>query len=165
MMLGGARGGTKEQLRTIIGRNVSDEEFHQAFKCIISALTAKDNENRTICANGLFVQEGETIVEDFQKLLEETYNVELENLNFPDANESVNKINRWVNQSTEEMEFMGPSDIEQNMKMLLVNAVYFKGRWTKPFGTEMWVFHVNHNETREVGYPEDVKFGADLRKK
>lgn len=51
---------------------------------------------------------------------------------------SANRINAWVSEGTRERikEFISPDKISPATRLVLTNAVYFKGEWSEPFEAE-----------------------------
>lgn len=60
------------------------------------------------------------------------YNADVYQADFTDET-TVDAINGWISDKTEEMIPHMLNDLSPNTKMCLVNAVYFKGEWTKVF--------------------------------
>eukprot|EP00091_Calanus_sinicus_P001337 TRINITY_DN11331_c0_g1_i1.p2 TRINITY_DN11331_c0_g1~~TRINITY_DN11331_c0_g1_i1.p2 ORF type:complete len:103 (+),score=19.71 TRINITY_DN11331_c0_g1_i1:181-489(+) len=56
-------------------------------------------------------------------------------VNFNDANKSANKINNWVAKKTKNKirRLFSKEKLGPNTVMILLNALYFKGKWDKPF--------------------------------
>ncbi|KAL6619998.1 hypothetical protein ACP70R_035137 [Stipagrostis hirtigluma subsp. patula] len=51
------------------------------------------------------------------------------------AKKARKKINKWVSQSTNDLitEILPPDSVHSKTALVLANAIYFKGRWSKPF--------------------------------
>ena len=68
------------------------------------------------------------------------YGAELARLDFTQAAEASRKtINRWVEEQTENkiLDLIPAGAITGESKLVLTNAVYFKGDWSKPFDTKL----------------------------
>ncbi|XP_015332562.1 serpin B6-like [Marmota marmota marmota] len=64
----------------------------------------------------------------------------MEELDFLNATEESRKhINTWVAKKTEDKitELLSPGSLNTNTKLVLVNAIYFKGNWDKQFDKEL----------------------------
>uniref|UniRef100_A0A7M4FJY2 Ovalbumin-related protein X-like n=1 Tax=Crocodylus porosus TaxID=8502 RepID=A0A7M4FJY2_CROPO len=84
------------------------------------------------------------------------YHAELEEVDFRNAPlEARIKINSWVeNKTNGKIKELFPSNaIDENAVLVLVNAIYFKGKWALEFvkeKTKETAFRVNKNEIRSV---------------
>ncbi|KAK2702995.1 leukocyte elastase inhibitor-like [Artemia franciscana] len=99
-------------------------------------------------ANKVFFDSSEPLSNYITKLLSE----ELEEMDFQYKSfESLCMINEWVKNQTKGKidNFLNRSDIYEQTRMVLVNAVYFKGDWKHQFNpkkTKPEVFHVSSNK-------------------
>ena len=79
------------------------------------------------------------ITNQFQELARKYYGAKLEEADFATAGDRVmNDINSFVNESTSgliDSILNGPPDAAS--KILLLNAIYFKGRWARPFNKDI----------------------------
>lgn len=74
--------------------------------------------------------------EAFKESCQEFYQAELEELSFAEDTEECRKhINDWVTEKTEGKisEILGVGTVGALTKLVLVNAIYFKGRWSEQF--------------------------------
>jgi len=65
------------------------------------------------------------------------------------------EINRWVAQKTKDkiQNILPPGSITDLTKLVLANAIYFKGIWTKPFekaATASQPFHLSSTRKADV---------------
>uniref|UniRef100_A0A8D2IU94 Serpin B6 n=1 Tax=Urocitellus parryii TaxID=9999 RepID=A0A8D2IU94_UROPR len=80
----------------------------------------------------------------------------MEELDFLNATEESRKhINTWVAQKTEDKitELLSPGSLDKITKLVLVNAIYFKGNWGTQFDKELTQerpFKVSKNEEKPV---------------
>ena len=87
-------------------------------------------------ANHLWGKQGLTFQPAFLKIIEQQYGAGLVTLDFPgDPDGSRRHINQWVADNTEGKitDLVGPGLINPDTRLVLTNAVYFKGRWARPF--------------------------------
>ncbi|CAN6191513.1 unnamed protein product [Urochloa humidicola] len=66
----------------------------------------------------------------------ESYNSEIRAVDFKEhRDEAVDEINSWVSKATRELikDVLTPDDVGPLTRLVLVNAVYFKGKWAMPF--------------------------------
>ncbi|XP_014438763.2 LOW QUALITY PROTEIN: serpin B9-like, partial [Tupaia chinensis] len=92
----------------------------------------------------------------FQESCLQFYQAELEQLSFREAAEESRKhINTWVSKKTEGkiQDLLPVSSINTETRLVLVNAIYFKGRWNEEFAkryTREMPFKINQKEQRLV---------------
>jgi serpin B len=104
-------------------------------------------------ANKLFAAEDLNIKENFKKALERFYNSDIEKVNFKHTKETTDIINTFVSDKTKGLigKIFDEDALDGLSRLVMVNAIYFKGKWKFPFeseNTETQKFHVDAN--REV---------------
>ncbi|NXM31326.1 SPB11 protein, partial [Oxyruncus cristatus] len=172
MVVLGARGNTLEQIEKVqlcTGKlKPATKRLFSCFKCEeaegvhsqFQALLAEVSEPSPGCcltiANRLF---GEITYPFFQQYLDSTkkfYRAELEPVNFKYTEEVVReKINFWVENETKGKikDLFAAGFIDPSTVLVLVSAMYFKGKWAVEFkkeDTKEAYFHLNKNESRTV---------------
>lgn len=82
-------------------------------------------------ANSAWVSDKGSINSDYQKRIKTIYNADITNVDFTNANESVSKINRWVDERTNHLipELLNATAIQPSTRLILVNTVYFNSPW------------------------------------
>ena len=83
----------------------------------------------------LFVNKDETLLELFGHHSRVFFRANPEFLDFSEPDESSEKINSWVSKKTNKHidNIVIPSDIGPDLRLLLLNTLYFKGSWVFPF--------------------------------
>ena len=76
-------------------------------------------------------------------------------MDFSQAEQSSNAINKWVEEQTNKkiQDIIAPESISSLTKLILVNAIYFKGDWDVKFDkskTKKGDFHVSPTKTVET---------------
>jgi serpin B len=82
------------------------------------------------------VQRGLSIAPDFQRTLQTTYAAPLTPLDFDrDLERARAAINSWTDQHTKGKihELFGPGSLDSLTRLILTSAVYFFGKWERPF--------------------------------
>jgi serpin B len=111
---------------------------------------------------------------DFANLLQANYGARLRQVNFSNPEQARRQINRWVEDRTHDKikDLLHKEDLDPLTRMVLVNAIYFKAAWQKPFSVERTekdgVFHADGNkvkaalmhQTEEFNYAEGDGFQA-----
>lgn len=138
MTSAGAEGETLKEMRKVLHLPVADEAAHTLAGGWAKELTALKKVELNV-ANRLWGAADLTFVEDFLRLTEEHYKAGLETLDFRgDAEKSRLKINAWVEKETRNhiKNLLQPGNVDSGTRLVLTNAVYFKGRWLTPFKEE-----------------------------
>lgn len=86
-------------------------------------------------ANRVYIKEGYKINPKFNEIAKNSFEAGIENVNFNDATASAQHINNWVEKITHDKikDLIKPDLIDSMTRMILVNALYFKGAWQKRF--------------------------------
>ncbi|XP_006870620.1 PREDICTED: serpin B9 isoform X1 [Chrysochloris asiatica] len=151
MVFLGAKGDTAAQMVQALSLNVK-EGIHQGFQLLLTKVNQPGTQYVLRTANGLFAEETYEILSTFKESCLRFYQAELEMLSFVQAAETSRKhINAWVSKKTEGKipELLPCNSIDPQTRLVLVNAVYFKGKWNEEFDktctTEM-PFKINQEQ-------------------
>jgi serpin B len=167
MTLAGARGETAAQLREPLCISSSDE-MHVAVSRIIRQLTAAGGgEYEMVVANSLWGQHDKPLLADFLDLIALHYGGSMNLVDFRgDAETARRTINQWVDEKTNQKigEVIPSGGVTNETRLVLVNAIYFKGKWERPFrktATREEPFHVDGGGTVQASLMhqrEDVRY-------
>jgi serpin B len=140
MTYAGARGQTAEEMRKVLHLTLPDEKLHPAFGATAYQLKGgKDAPYKLNIANALWGQKGFPFRPEFLDLTKKNYAGGFRELDFArDADAARQTINRWVEEKTQDKikELLKEGDIHRNVRLVLTNAIYFKGTWAQPFKAE-----------------------------
>ncbi len=152
MTYGGAEGETASQMAEAMRfasedgctkvKMLSREEFHKAFGRIIEGLNERGGAEKyeLAVANALWGQKGYKFLEEYLSLVEENYQGKLSEVDFAQATEEARqRINEWVEAKTREKikELIKPGMLDRMTRLVLTNAIYFKGKWASEFDEEL----------------------------
>jgi serpin B len=133
----GARGETRRVMADLIGAPDSvDEQNHQFAKLVKSVLGEEDRPFQLDTANALWAQQGFHFRPDFRKAVADFYRGAFNEVDFVShLNDTLKTINTWVSEKTHEKirELVTREDIQKDTRLILTNAIYFKGKWEKEF--------------------------------
>ena len=133
MTYNGANGETKEAFdNTLHFEGLSLEEVNESAKDLTDALLSVDSKVTISIANSIWYKKEFLVESGFIDRNKTYYNAEVQALDFG-APQSINTINSWVYEQTNKkidkiVEILKPDD-----RMLLINAIYFKGDWRNKF--------------------------------
>jgi serpin B len=142
MTWAGARGETEREMAQALGFTLNQQQLHPAFAALEANLEqareASGVKLRT--ANALWPQQGFEFAKPFIDTVRSNYDAKLQPLDFEHATEqSRQTINHWVEEKTEDRikELIKPGVLNSATRMVLTNAIYFKGQWKEPFDEKL----------------------------
>ena len=136
MTYAGAHGETAAQMADLLHLPGADDAVHAAFADLAAQLEGEDPAYQLKIANALWGQEGEVFLDTFLDTLERCYGAGLETVDFLHAAEQARKtINAWVEKQTEDKirDLLKPGVLDAATRLVLTNAIYFKGTWSTTF--------------------------------
>uniref|UniRef100_A0A9J8BY75 Leukocyte elastase inhibitor n=1 Tax=Cyprinus carpio carpio TaxID=630221 RepID=A0A9J8BY75_CYPCA len=153
----GARGETaKEMAKVLSFSSVSD--VHSHFESLTSAINKPPQQASYILrlANRLYGEKTFSFLPEYLDSTLKLYHADLQAVDFIGASdESRQLINKWVEEQTENKikDLLMRGAVNGLTRLVLVNAIYFKGNWMHPFetrNTKEMPFKINQNERRPV---------------
>lgn len=138
MTYAGARGDTESQMADVLHFDPEREAVHsrlQALRRRLEATAARGGHELTI-ANALWIQKDYPFAREFLGLVGTRYDATLRSLDFvADPAGAVDAINAWVEEKTTRKisRIVSPGDFRAMVKLVLTNAIYFKGEWAWKF--------------------------------
>jgi serpin B len=142
MTSAGARGQTEKQMaEALCFPPMKNEQFHKSFGEIIRQLNASGEKGgyELVVANALWGQKDYKFLPEFLTLVRENYVGDLRQVDFAAQTEAARKtINAWVEGKTKDKikELIKPGTLDSMTRLVLTNAIYFKGKWAIPFKPE-----------------------------
>ena len=140
MTYAGARSETKEEMAAALHFPPDDHALHQTFAVLQDKLTEieKKGSVQILTANSLWPQKGVDFLVEFLDLLKQYYGVSITPLDFADSEKARGKINTWVEEKTRSKirEIIPEGLLDSLTRLVLVNAIYFKGDWETQFDQE-----------------------------
>ncbi len=100
--------------------------------------TGKNRGYQLRVANRLWGQEGYPFLPEYLDLTRRSYDAELGVLDFAQSEAARREINAWVERQTADKikELIPPATLNAATRLVLTNAIYFKGDWAKQFKKE-----------------------------
>ncbi|KAH8267113.1 hypothetical protein KR018_007867, partial [Drosophila ironensis] len=150
----GAEGETASQLDLGLGLASGDaEQIAQTFNRVLA--TYQDSQILRI-ANKLFVMQGYDLAPKFDELLSKQFLSAAQSVDFASNTAAAATINNWVEERTNHLikDLIPPSALNSDSRLVLVNAIHFKGNWLHKFpkyATRQEEFHLD--ESRSVQVP------------
>jgi len=137
MTWNGAAGETREAMsRALELKGMDLDHVNQASLALKNTLQQADPTVQLHIANSLWAKKGLEFKPDFMDRNRRFFNAEVAALNFADPG-SPATINDWVGRNTAGKITKIIERIDSNSILFLINAIYFKGRWTAEFKKEL----------------------------
>lgn len=153
MILHGASGTTATEMRKSLGLldDAAFEKFTQNYKMVANQL--KSNENFTLnSANRVYFAQDNTLDEKYLTSTKDNFLAEPVATDFGNEEVARTTINKWVEEQTNSKikDLIARNVLNSLTKLVLVNAIHFKGDWEMKFdkeNTHKGDFHVSKDKT------------------
>lgn len=152
----GASGATAEEMRKVLSLNPDAAARRKDFEKWIGAINRPGKSFFLSTANNLWVQNGFVILPAYLQAAQASYGAGVTNLDFMgDPNGSAQTINDAVSKETAGFiaKLVSPASFTEFTRLILTNAIYFKGDWDSPFkkeSTDQEDFHLTASKTEPV---------------
>jgi len=177
MTYSGAAGETAREMAKVLRFHAPGARLHEGFADLIGSLNAEGKRGKIelSVANALWGQKGYGFKKGFLDLTRRYYGAGLHEQDFfKDAEASRRTINAWVERETRDKikELIAPGVLNGSTRLVLTNAIFFKGQWVSQFkkgNTKNEPFHKGAGkdisvalmkQTAEFGYMETPEFQA-----
>lgn len=132
----GAKGKTAEEIEAVFHFPQDDTLRRESFLRIYNQINKKDKKYQLRTANALWAQKDYPFLEDYFNLIGKYYGGKVTNLDFINETEKSRiTINNWVEEQTNNRikNLIPPGILNEMTRLVLTNAIYFKGKWVKQF--------------------------------
>jgi serpin B len=136
MAYAGARGNTASQMKTALCFGSSDQSLHRHFADVLHRFNAaRDGTCDVSVANSLWVQDGAPLLPEFVDLVARHYGSILNVTDFCRPDVALLAINQWIEDATKGRipELLDSGALPDETRLVLANAVHFKGTWELKF--------------------------------
>lgn len=138
MTYAGASGDTATQMAQVL-HFMGDQQQVQADFARLQEQLKEAEKHKGIqlsIANALWVQQGHPFLPAFLQTARQEYGANVKQADFKTAAPmATREINQWVAQKTKDkiQEILAPGSLNSDTRLVLANAIYFKGAWAEPF--------------------------------
>ncbi|XP_074801053.1 heterochromatin-associated protein MENT-like [Natator depressus] len=171
MTYAGAKGNTATQMAEVLHfkkttgtgggclqepEDCKTEDIHSEFQELISLINKPQTSYLLKTANRQYGEQTYQFLSGYVEFVKKYYYAEPQAVNFGNAVEQARKeINSWVESQTEEKihNLLPRGALDGNTTLILVNAIYFKGKWEKRFlneNTSENPFRLSKTKTKPV---------------
>jgi serpin B len=132
MALNGAAGSTSKQMSESLAVSTTIDSLNTSNKSLLTALAKTDGKVQLEIGNAIFCDTSIPFKKSFLDLCQQKYDAEIKNVSFADPS-TLESINDWCKNKTNGKIPTIVSKLSDSEKMVILNAVYFKGTWASPF--------------------------------
>ncbi|HPB78093.1 MAG: serpin family protein [Bacteroidales bacterium] len=133
MTANGTAGATADEMKKVLGfEDFSYKDMNGFFRTMTRELTEADRLTEVGIANSIWIREGFPVRDSYKQLVKTWYLAMIEELDFSSPL-ALETINNWCADQTKGKIDKIINEIPPQMLMYLINALYFKGTWTKSF--------------------------------
>jgi serpin B len=162
MTYAGARGDTASQMAAVLHLPATSDAVHKDLGDFLKTLngpaadTGKPRGYTLTVANALWAQQGYSFLPAFINLVQTNYGAGLQTVDFVNNTEAARQtINAWIEKKTHGKitNLIPQGALTELTRLVLTNAIYFKGSWAYPFdkaATNPEPFHVSASEDKSV---------------
>jgi len=155
MVYAGAAGKTADEMKSIFFYPPYSPELFNEFNKLNKAIVDDpDGQVKISLANSVWIQDKYPIEPVYGRILQEDFLAPSAKVDFinPQAREKARStINDWTAKNTGERikEILPPGILNENTRLVLTNAIYFKGKWAHPFNRNITAPGPFYKETGE----------------
>jgi serpin B len=134
MLLNGAKGDTYTQMRDMLGYpgDLDMADINQVYRDLVRQLLLADPTVKLSLANSVFYHNLFAVRPAFKATLKADFDALVQDLDFANP-ASVDVINQWASDNTNGLIDHILDELEPDLVMVLMNAIYYKGNWTNKF--------------------------------
>ena len=154
MAYNGAKGDTKDEIAEALGLNeISVDELNRDVASLLDSLERDSKGIELAIANSIWVNQEFTLKEEFVNKTKDFYKAEISQIDVLD-DDSVDKINNWVSESTKDkIEQIVEAPLDPDLVALLINVLYFKGKWKHKFDVDRTETAAFYTDEKEIEVP------------
>uniref|UniRef100_A0A183C336 SERPIN domain-containing protein n=1 Tax=Globodera pallida TaxID=36090 RepID=A0A183C336_GLOPA len=165
MAYAGAKENTSQEIGQLLAKSAPESAVHEYFGALVKAIKKHPRSYTLDIANKMYVKDGLDVTEEFETIINSHYGGQFEAVAFVQSVESAKKINKFVEKATHDKihDLINPNMLNDMTRLVLINAVYFKGEWANKFRvafTKKKTFYIDENNTEELDmmYNKTAKF-------
>uniref|UniRef100_A0AC35TI98 SERPIN domain-containing protein n=1 Tax=Rhabditophanes sp. KR3021 TaxID=114890 RepID=A0AC35TI98_9BILA len=156
MAYAGAKEQTLKEMHKLLVNEGSDQDLHETLNWFLEEMKKSENENvQLLAANRVYVKEGFQLLDSFKETITKYYYGEFKDINFEENVKAAATINAFVEENTNNLikDLISSGMIGKQTRLVLINALYFKGTWEKEFkkeATQKKTFYGCHGANKKI---------------
>uniref|UniRef100_A0A914DUI0 Serpin domain-containing protein n=1 Tax=Acrobeloides nanus TaxID=290746 RepID=A0A914DUI0_9BILA len=144
MCYAGAKNSTADQISKAIAGDATNNEILDYFSSVMIQLNLRNKSYELDSANRIYVQEKFQFLQNYKQILTDKFQGQFKNIDFINSG-AVAQVKTFV--------FLYKNAIDGLTRMILTNAIYFKGTWEYKFEkgqTKQKTFYLAENREQKV---------------
>ncbi|MBU0469029.1 MAG: serpin family protein [Candidatus Omnitrophica bacterium] len=138
MTYAGARGNTEVEIAEVLHFDLGQDSLHKAFGELEGKINAVEEmgDVQLNIANALWLEKEYIFLDEYLSLVGSNYSAAFKTVDFSNSYEDARlEINGWVKDKTNNkiMDLLAPGAVDSLTRLVLTNAIYFKGDWLEGF--------------------------------
>ncbi|XP_051006793.1 serine protease inhibitor A3N-like [Acomys russatus] len=132
----GANSNTLEEILEGLKFNITETpeaDIHQGFEHLLHMLSRPEDQVQISTGSAMFIEKRLQILAEFKEKARVLYQAEAFMADFQQPQKAKKLINDYVRKQTQGKIKELISDLDDRISMVLVNYIYFKGKWKMPF--------------------------------
>ncbi|MFP4621288.1 MAG: serpin family protein [Bacteroidales bacterium] len=155
----GAKGDTQKEMQQVFGFSEDKKAQAKDYHLLNKHLDTLNEERVQLnVANSLWCQQDFDFLDEFLNINKKYYQAGLERVDFRNNHpEARKKINQWVEQETNNKisDLITEDMLDPSVRLVLANAIYFKGMWEYPFDkskNRSEVFYISDKRKKHIPF-------------
>ncbi|CAM8938461.1 unnamed protein product [Rhodiola kirilowii] len=165
LIAAGSKGQTLDQLLSFLQSKSTDDlgTFVSQLVDVLLADGAGSGGPKLAFANGVWVDGSLKFKEKFEQLVNGVYKAAAKQVDFQNKHvEVTSEVNSWADEKTSGLikDILPPGSVDHTTRLILTNAIYFKGSWTEKFdasATKDCDFHLLTSSTVKAPFMTSKK--------
>ncbi|HHD92105.1 MAG TPA: serpin family protein, partial [Candidatus Portnoybacteria bacterium] len=156
MVYEGARGQTAKEMQSVFNFPKDDQIRRSSFASIYNQFNKPSSKYKLSVANALWAEKSYHFLKSYLETVKKYYGGKATNLDFVHSTElSRQTINHWVEDKTNNKikNLLPAGSLNSMTRLVLTNAIYFKGDWLKQFKKSQTTnedFHLSPTKTIKI---------------
>uniref|UniRef100_A0A3B4CI28 Serpin domain-containing protein n=1 Tax=Pygocentrus nattereri TaxID=42514 RepID=A0A3B4CI28_PYGNA len=154
MLALGAKGETHSQIFSTLGYSaLTPDQVNEGYEHLLHMLGHSQDTMLLEAGSAVASREGFKPVDKFLKDAQHYYQGEAFSVDFSKPEVAVQEVNKYIAKKTKDMITDVVKSLDPDTVMMLINFIYFRGKWKKPFDikyTKKAEFHVDENTSVTV---------------
>ncbi|KAH7567358.1 hypothetical protein ACOSP7_010797 [Xanthoceras sorbifolium] len=165
LIAAGSKGPTLDQLLSFLKSKSTDQlnSFSSEIVAVVFADGSPSGGPRLSFANGVWIDKSLSLKDSYKQVVDNVYKAASNQVDFQTkAVEVTQQVNSWAEKETSGLikEVLPPDSVDSTSRLILANALYFKGAWDEKFDaskTKDHDFHLLNGAPVQVPYMTSKK--------
>ena len=134
MILDGAQGRTADEICEVLGYGAGEvNSVNEYCRSMLTQLPKLDSKTTLQIANAILVDKQGELLNGYKTAVANYYEAYVESVDFSNGPAAVSKVNSWCSRNTNGLITKIIDRIPADTYAILMNALYFKSKWSSPF--------------------------------